>query len=80
MPPVHRSLRNTYDMYKGNHNKKTPTRPNNAENGAEGNNHSCIFQIIIKCITAQTRTNGTAPLKMDKNKSDKHTTYMWVQE
>ena len=41
-------------------------RPNNAENGAEVNNHSCILKIIIKLIACQTLFDGINPLKMDK--------------
>ena len=41
----------TYKEFIDIKTKNKPTRPNNALDGAEGNNHSCIFQTIIKRIT-----------------------------
>ena len=48
MSTGYRTLKTIYDMYKGNNAKNKSTRPNNALNGAEGNNNYCIFQINIK--------------------------------
>ena len=51
-------------MHKVNNTNNKSTGTNNASNGAEGNNNSCIHQIIIKHITAQALTNGIKPLKI----------------
>ena len=48
MHPGYVTLLKIYDMYKGNNTKNKSTRPKNAQNGAERNNHPCIFQIIRK--------------------------------
>ena len=75
MPPGYVILSNIYNIYKGNNTNNRSTSPNNALNCMEGNNHSCIFQIIIKCTIAQTLANGIKPFKIDKNIFDMHDTY-----
>ena len=40
-------------MYKDNNTNNKSSRPNNAYNYTGDNNNSCIFQNIIKRITAE---------------------------
>ena len=52
-------------MYKDNNNKNQSIGPNNAQNGAEGNNNSFIYQMIIETHNSRTLTNGIKPYKMN---------------
>ena len=62
-------------MYKDNDTNNKANRPTNASNGMERNNHSCIYQTIIKLITYELFTNTKNQLKWTLNISDIPSTY-----
>ena len=65
MPSVYINPRNIKYMYKDNNNKNQSIGPNNAQNGAEGNNNSFIYQMIIETHNSRTLTNSINPFIMN---------------
>ena len=62
----HRTLQNICDIYKGDNINNKSTRLDDVYNGKEGENHSFVYQTIIKIhIIVQTFNNIINPLEID---------------